>query len=96
MFKLYTNIGRWEKIDIASTEKEIVRSIIDYSNKCHLYNYLIIERSNDTDRIVKRIWDEEDLKEYLLEAKERFKPKPLDDMSCLELKDYITKRNKTR
>ena len=96
MFKLYGNIGQWKLLDVTLTEKEVVHSIIDYSNKCHLYHYLIIERSNETDHIVKRIYGEEELREYLLEAKERFKPKPLEDMSCLELKNYITKRNKTR
>lgn len=96
MFKLYTSVGRWQLLDICSNEKEVVYSMIDYANKCHLYDYLIIERTDNTDLIHKRIRDEKGFKEYLLEVKERYTPTPIDDMSCVELKKYILNRRENK
>ena len=99
MFKLYTNlgsVGQWKLIDVTLTEKEIVQSILDHSNKCHLYNYIIAITKKDKDVVVRQILGEAELKKYLIEFKEGHRVKPLNDMTCLELKNYITKRNKTR
>ena len=51
---------------------------------------MIIKREHETDTIDLRLYNQEQYMAYmeLLESKK----KPLEDMSCLELKDYITKK----
>ena len=93
MFKLYGNVAGWKKIDIALDERQIVGTMIDFSNKFNFYDYMIIQRENDTDDIYKRIRNQEEFGAYLAEYKHRIKP--LDDMSCVDLKRYILTK-KTR
>lgn len=91
MFKLYGNVANsWKKIDVATDEKDIVDTMIVCHDKYKLFDFLIIQRENNTDNIYKRTRSEEDYCEYLYEFKSRIKP--LDDMSCVDLKKYILKK----
>lgn len=91
MYKLYGNIAySWKKLDLSVDEKDIVDTMIICHNKFKLYDYLIINRENNTDMIYKRIRSEEEYIEYINEYKERIKP--LEDMSCMNLKKYIIKK----
>jgi len=95
MFKLYTNlgsVGQWKLIDVAITEKEIVQTILYYSNKCHSCNYTITKTKNSSNVVVKQIIGEYELKQYLTDFKERNTIKPLNDMSCIELKRLILEK----
>lgn len=94
MYKLYGNVaGGWKKIDIATDEREIVDTMQVCYDKYNLFDYMIINREQNTDMIYKRIRTEEELHEYFYEYKERIKP--LEDMSCVDLKKYIlTKKTK--
>jgi len=94
MFKLYGNVASgWKKIDIATNEKDIVDTMQVCHDKYKLFDFLIIQRKNNTDNIYKRTRTEEDYYEYLYEFKSR--QKPLEDMSCVDLKRYIlTKKTK--
>ena len=38
MYKLYGNVAGWKKLDIAVDEKEIISSMIDYSNQFNFYD----------------------------------------------------------
>lgn len=87
MFKLYGNVAGWKKIDIATDERQIVSTMIDYSNKFNFYDYMIIQREQETDMIYKRIRNQEEFSAYMVEYKHRIKP--LEDMSCVSLKKYI-------
>lgn len=92
MFKLYGNIAySWKKLDMSVDEKDIVNTMIVCHDKYKIFDYMIINRQNDTDMIYKRIRSEEEYAGYLHEYKERIKP--LEDMSCVELKKYILKKN---
>lgn len=90
MFRLYGNVAGWKKLDIATDERQIVSTMIDYSNKFNFYDYMIIERQQETDNIYKRIRNQEEFSSYLTEFKNRIKP--LEDMSCVNLKKYILKK----
>lgn len=87
MFKLYGNVAGWKKIDIATDERQIVSTMIDFSNKFNFYDYMIIQREQETDMIYKRIRNQEEFSSYMVEYKHRIKP--LEDMSCVNLKKYI-------
>ena len=87
-FKLYGNVGNWQKLDQSPKEEYIVQTMLDYANKCRLYNFLIIERLDNTDFIHKRIFNEEEFRDYLVEYRE----KTVVDKSCIELKRSILKR----
>lgn len=87
MFKLYGNVAGWKKLDIATDERQIVSTMIDYSNKFNFYDYMIIQREQETDTIYKRIRSQEEFSSYLVEYQHRIKP--LEDMSCVSLKKYI-------
>lgn len=91
MFKLYGNVAGWKKLDIATDERQIVSTMIDYSNKFNFYDYMIIQREQETDMIYKRIRNQEEFSSYLVEYKHRTL-KPLEDMSCVDLKKYILKK----
>lgn len=91
MFKLYGNVAGWKKLDIATDERQIVSTMIDYSNKFNFYDYMIIQREQETDMIYKRIRNREEFSSYLVEYKHRTL-KPLEDMSCVDLKKYILKK----
>ncbi len=94
MFKLYGNVAGWKKIDIALDERQIVGTMIDFSNKYNFYDYMIIQREQETDMIYKRIRNQEEFSSYLVEYKHRTL-KPLEDMSCVDLKRLILNK-KTR
>lgn len=94
MFKLYGNVAGWKKIDIATDERQIISTMIDYSNKFNFYDYMIIQREQETDMIYKRIRNQEEFSSYLVEYKHRTL-KPLEDMSCVDLKRLILNK-KTR
>ena len=87
MYKLYGNVAGWKKLDIATDERQIVSTMIDYSNKFNFYDYMIIQREQETDMIYKRIRSQEEFSSYLVEYQHRIKP--LEDMSCVSLKKYI-------
>lgn len=88
MYKLYGNVAGWKKIDIATDERQIIDTMIDFSNKFNFYDYMIIQREQETDMIYKRIRNQEEFSSYLVEYKHRTL-KPLEDMSCVSLKKYI-------
>lgn len=94
MFKLYGNVAGWKKIDIATDERQIISTMIDFSNKYNFYDYMIIQREQETDIIYKRIRNQEEFSSYLVEYKHRTL-KPLEDMSCVDLKRLILNK-KTR
>lgn len=87
-FKLYGNVGNWQKLDQNANEEYIIHTMLDYANKCHLYNFLIIERKDNTDYFHRRIFDEKEFKDYLIEYRDR----TAVDKSCVELKRSILKR----
>ena len=91
MFKLYGNIeSSWKKLDIAVDEKDIVNSMIDYSNKYGLYDYLVVQREKDFDDIYLRIRNKDEFETYLLTYSHKIHK--LEDMSCVDLKKYIIKK----
>ena len=91
MFKLYGYIAySWKKLDIDQDKKKIVNTMIDFSNKFNHYYFMIIERKNGSDENIEITRNEEDFKQYLQKYKERIKP--LEDMSCVDLKKYIIKK----
>ena len=73
MFRLYSDNGGWEKIGVFPTEGDVVSTIIGYNNMFNLCRFLIIhhDEANDCDIPYKSINNEEKLKEYLLDCKER-------------------------
>lgn len=93
MFKLYGNVAGWKKIDIATDERQIISTMIDFSNKYNFYDYMIIQREQETDMIYKRIRNQEEFSSYMVEYKHRIKP--LEDMPCVDLKRFILDK-KTR
>lgn len=94
MFKLYANVAGWTKVDMAVDERDIVDTMIKGYEKMKLFDYMIILREDNTDMIYKRTRTEEEFKEYIQEYKDKIKP--LDDMSCVDLKRYILKRKGSR
>ena len=95
MYKLYGNIAySWKKIDISTNEKDIVDTMQICHDKFKLFDFMIILRQDNTDMIYKRTRSEEEYQEYMYEFKSRIKP--LDDMSCMELKKYILNKKDSR
>lgn len=90
MFRLYVNVAGWKKADISVDEKDIVDTMIMGYEKHKLFDYMIIQRENETDMVYKRTRTEEEFKEYIQEFKSRIKP--IEDMSCVDLKQYILKK----
>lgn len=93
MYKLYGNVAGWKKLDIATDERQIVSTMIDYSNKFNFYDYMVIKRENNTDDIFLRVRNQEEFSSYMNEYKLRIKP--LEDMPCVDLKRFILDK-KTR
>lgn len=90
MFKLYGNIAySWKKLDLSVDEKDIVDTMITCSEKYHLYNYKIEEFDNNK-KETRYINGKEEFAGYLHKYKQRIKP--LEDMSCIDLKKYIIKK----
>ena len=73
MFRLYVDNCGWEKIGMSPKENEIVSTMIGYTNQFGLSRFMIINHddSMDCDIPYKRISNEDDFKEYLLDCKER-------------------------
>lgn len=91
MFILYANVAdSFLEIDKSEKEKDIVETILDYSNEFNLYDYLITktkgEGANYKEAPYKRIIGKKQFANYLNKYKEKQK---LNDMSCVELKRYI-------
>lgn len=90
MFKLYINAAGWQKVRTPFyNEQEVAQTMTQLVNKFHTYYFMIIERIDNTDDIKAITRSEEEYIEYLNEVKERYNPKPIDDMSCVDLKKYI-------
>lgn len=92
MYRLYGNVAGWKKISIAVDEKEIISDMVDFSNKYNFYDFMIIKREQETDMIYRRIHNQEEFSSYLAEYQHRIKP--LEDMSCVNLKKYILSKRK--
>ena len=65
--------------------------MIDYSNKYGLYDFLVIKREKEADEVYLRIRGKEEFESYLV--KYSHKIHKLEDMSCIDLKKYIIKKN---
>lgn len=93
MYKLYGNVAGWRVLDISEKEKDIIDTIIDYSNDTGLYNYLITKAKgkgeNYKEAPYKRIIGKKQFANYLEKYKEKVE---LENMSCVELKRYILNR----
>lgn len=94
MYKLYGNVAGWRVLDISEKEKDIIDTMIDYSNDTNLYDYLITKTKGDRDTDYKeapykRIIGKKQFKNYLEKYKEKVE---LENMSCVELKRYILNR----
>lgn len=94
MFRLYGNISGWRALDEKEKEKDIIETMIDYSNDTGLYDYLITKTKGDRDTDYKespykRIIGKKQFANYLNKYKEKQR---LNDMSCVELKRYILNR----
>lgn len=86
MFILYGVVGSFKVLDLSIDEKDIVDTIVQHHNARCECNYLIHSTDGTTDI---RITNEEELRDYLSDYKERHMIKPLNDMSCVELKRQI-------
>lgn len=87
MFNLYGMIAdSWKKVDIALYEKDVVDTMINLSNKRKLYDFKIQNTNTQEEQIIN---GKEEFRSYLSDFKERTKPIPMEDMSCVELKRYI-------
>ena len=96
MFKLYFNYNGWEKVGIYYNEKDVIKDMKIITNKYKRYYFMVIERIDNCDSIITATRTEEDLNEYIAEVNDRYNRKQIDDMSCLELKDYITRKTLKR
>lgn len=83
-------VNSWKRIDITENKKDIINDMIDISNKYGFYNYRITEISEGVEFPPERITDQKEFSEYLVKYRERIKP--LEDMSCIDLKRYILGR----
>lgn len=89
MFILCGNIaGSWKKIDMAVDEKEIVDTMQICHDKYKLFQFKINIDNEDT--IYKVITTEDEYCQYIYDFKSKIKP--LEDMSCVDLKRYILKK----
>lgn len=94
MFRLYGNIAGWRALDEKEKEKDIIETMIDYSNDTGIYDYFITkvrgERNTSyKEAPYKRIIGKKQFANYLNKYKEKQR---LNDMSCVELKRYILNR----
>lgn len=87
MFNLYGMLANgWRKIDIALYEKDVVDTMIKWSDKRNLNVFKIEDTKTQDEQIIN---GKEEFKSYLSDFRERTKPIPMEDMSCVELKRYI-------
>ncbi len=87
MFNLYGLIAdSWKKVDIALYEKDVVDTMIKWSDKRNLNVFKIEDTKTQDEQIIN---GKEEFKSYLSDFRERTKPIPMEDMSCVELKRYI-------
>ncbi len=94
MFRLYGNIAGWRALDEKEKEKDIIETMIDYSNDTGIYDYFITkvrgERNTSyKEAPYKRIIGKKQFANYLEKYKERIE---LENMPCVELKRYILNR----
>ena len=66
-----------------------MEDMVDIANKYNTYNFDIWEWLDNQRYHYRRIYNKEDFEQVLNEYNTT---KDIPDMSCLELKDYITKR----
>lgn len=107
MFKLYFNYNGWENKGIYGKkgEKDItlrffnelqaVQTMEAIANKYHRYYFMLIENVYDFDDIKGVVRSEKEMYEYIKDFYTRLAEHnnvSYEDMSCLELKDYITRR----
>lgn len=85
MYKLYgKQADVWKLIDLSLDKKEIINDMIDISNRHNFYNYKVEDTNLETKEYISNPIE---LKEFLKKFKTQIKP--LEDMSCVELKRYI-------
>ena len=107
MFKLYFNYNGWENKGMYGEkgEKDItlrffnelqaVQTMKAIADKYHRYYFRLIENVYDFDDIKGDIRSEEEMNEYIQDFNNRLAEHNnvnYEDMSCLELKDEITRR----
>ena len=93
MLNLYGMLANgWRKIDIALYEKDIVDTMVNWSDKRDLNVFKIENTKTDDIQIIN---GKEEFKSYLSDFKERTKPIPMKDMTCIELKRYILNKKKS-
>ena len=84
--KLYAMLDGWKRFDCYNKE-DLINKMIDLSNKFKIYNFLFITTDRNNCPTVYTIPNEESLKQYI----KQYKEESIKNMTCLELKDYITK-----
>lgn len=89
MYRLYVIIGNRSPICRCFDEKDLIETMVQIANKYHIYNFDIDEVLDNQVYHYRRIHNQEEFEQVLNEYKIT---KDIPDMSCLELKDYITKR----
>lgn len=89
MYRLYIIVGNNSKYCPCFDKKDLMETMVEIANKYHIYNFDIWETLDNQSYHYKRIMGVEEFEQALAEYKE---PKTIPDLSCLELKDFITKR----
>jgi len=89
MYRLYVIIGNDSYVCRCFNEQELIDQMIDITNKYHIYNFDIYEVLDNQSYHYRRIMGIDEFEQMLYEYKTT---KDILDMSCLELKDFITKR----
>jgi len=89
MYLLYVWVGNKSGYDVCYNEGQLMEDMVDIANKYHTYNFDIWELLDNQRYHYRRIYNKEDFEQVLNEYN---MTKDIPDMSCLELKDYITKR----
>ena len=89
MYRLCVYVGNQSKVGRFFNEEQVMQTMVDIVNKYKVYSFDIIEVLDNKPYLYAKTRTKEDF-EYLLSTYKVTKDIP--DMSCLELKDYITKR----
>lgn len=90
MYKLYgKKADVWKLIDLSVDKKEIINDMVDISNRHNFYNYKVEDTNLE---MIDYVSNPSELKEFLNKFKTQVKP--LEDISCIELKRYILDKNK--
>lgn len=91
MYRLYVNINGWTEIDRSELQEDIINTMIDDSQRYQHYYYMI-KKVTDKDETI-TIRNEQQLIDFLEKYRENQR---LKQMSCLELKNEITKNIKVK